>query len=323
MNRSRTSVPAWCACTILALLWAGAAALKADDAAPDRKPAPLRFIGYLPDYRLAELSDDATAPLTDVMLFSASYTAEGTLQTPLLESPRLAKLREQWNGRGSPLRVHLTVGGWERSAGFLVVTRTPERRAAAVVELVALCRKHQLAGLDLDWEHPHGADEEQQYADFIQELAAALHRDGRELSAAVAPWQRLPAAGWAALDGVSLMSYDHPGRHATLEQSQADVARLIAQQIPPRKIRLGIPLYGRSVTDANHAVPYAELLARHHPQPHVDEAAGIYFNGRKTALAKFDLIRTQQLGGAMFWEIGQDAQGDYGLMRAIQRASAR
>jgi GH18 family chitinase len=55
------------------------------------------------------------------------------------------------------------------------------------------------------------------------------------------------------------MAYDHSEtRHSTLEQGQADVEAFLKRQVPPQKICLGLPFYGRSTKSSEITRSYAE-----------------------------------------------------------------
>ena len=72
-------------------------------------------------------------------------------------------------------------------------------------------------------------------------------------------------SSFKAADFVHLMSYDGcpkgpPCQHATLADAKSQVASMLRQGLPPEKLLLGIPAYGREcpTTTTNH----------HHNHPH-------------------------------------------------------
>jgi chitinase len=280
---------------------------------------PVRFVGYLPEYRLDKLDPAVGRTLDEVILFSIAPQAGVPLAHPQFTQESTRTLLAGWR-KEQKVRVTVTLGGWNRSDGFPSIAATPESRRRFAIEADRFCTAQQLDGLDLDWEHPHDAAEQENYAALLVELKRVLGSQ-RTLSAAVAGWQRLPPAGWAALDAVHLMAYDGPERHATLEAAIHDVRRLRDQGVPAAKIRLGLPLYGRGIAPAarEQVLTYAQLVERHHPSAAVNEVDGIYFNGPDLIRTKLDFARLAGLGGVMFWEVGQDARGDASLLR-IARA---
>lgn len=283
---------------------------------------PFRVAAYLPDYRVPALDPAAPAlnDLTDLIFFSLEPTPAGGLDAARLTPAALAKL--QAVKRRHALRLWVAVGGWERSAGFAPVATDPAKRRRFAQSLALFCLSHGFGGADFDWEHPAGAAEEAGYAALLAETQRAFAPHGLRLSVTLAPWQKLAPAGIAAVDAVNLMAYDHEGRHSTFAQSQADVAGFLRLGVPPRKLLLGLPFYGRAVAHPDTALAYADILSQFHPAPAVDEAGGMYFNGPATIKQKTRDALARHLSGVMVWEIGQDAPGDASLLKAIRQAVA-
>jgi GH18 family chitinase len=280
-----------------------------------------RVAGYLPDYRLAEFNADATRTLTDLILFSAEPTLEGEIELERLNAVPWDRLHEL--KRRQRLRLILCVGGWDRSKHFAVVAASREARTRFVQSALRICRTHQLDGLDIDWEHPQNERDQTDYAWLLAELRDGFRPHALKLSVTQAAWQQLPAEAYTAVNFVQLMSYDHKGRHSTLEQAQADVKSLLDRGIPREKLVLGLPFYGRLLADPDKSSTYAEIAAKHRIGPHVDEVEGLYFNGPNTIRRKTRFALESRLGGVMVWEIGQDARGDASLLSVIRDTIAK
>lgn len=289
-------------------------------AAPDLAPA-FRVVGYLPDYRATEFDPISARMLTDVIVFSAEPTKEGGLDLTRLKAVPWEKLRAfKTKAR---VRLILCVGGWDRSSGFSSIVASEGRRSAFVKAAVRLCLEERLDGLDLDWEHPKAASEQEGYGKLLADLRAGFRPHGLTLSVTMAAWQKLPAEGFAAVDWVHLMAYDHPGRHATFEDAEADVKALLDAKVPAEKVVLGLPFYGRHSKKPEQTLTYREIVARHRPGDDVDEVDQLYFNGPRTVRRKTEFARTSHLGGVMVWELGQDAPGERSLLRTIREAVDR
>lgn len=287
--------------------------------AADVPPPPFRVVAYLPDYRTRAL--DPAAPslknLTDLVFFSLEPTRAGGLDSARLTPAVTSKLRDI--KRRHALRLWVALGGWERSAGFAPVATDPAKRGLFVRTLTRFCLGHGFGGADFDWEHPANAQEEAGYAVLLAETHRAFAPHGLHLSVTLAPWQKLDRAAIAAVDAVNLMAYDHPARHSTFAQAQADVAGFLRQGVPPQKLRLGLPFYGRGIAHPATTLAYADIARLYHPAPSVDEVGGLYFNGLATVKQKTRDALTQRLGGVMVWELGQDAPGDGSLLKGIHQ----
>jgi len=289
-------------------------------AAPAPPSPPFRVVAYLPDYRAGALDPAAWGNLdgvTDLVFFSLEPTSDGGLDSARLTPAITAKLQDVKRRRA--LHLWVTVGGWERSAGFAPVATDAAKRSRFVRAVTQFCLSRHFDGADFDWEHPANAPEEAGYVTLLAETHRAFAPHGLRLSVTLAPWQKPDPAGVAAVDAVNLMAYDHPGRHSTLAQAQADVAGFLRQGVPPQKLCLGLPFYGRGIALPDTALAYADILRQYHPAPAVDEVNGLYFNGPETIRQKTRYALAQRLGGVMVWELGQDAPGDKSLLKAIQK----
>jgi len=280
----------------------------------------VQVAGYLPEYRLAEYAPADRAGFDVLLLFSAEATPQGELDLGRLPAPALERGREIKAQQGCQLL--LSVGGWDRSAGFpaLAADSAASRRFAE--GLVSFCREQGFDGIDLDWEHPKGHKEAEAFGRLLGEIAALFAPQHLLLSSALAPRQQLPDAVYQHLDRIHLMAYDNPGRHSTYEAAVNDVQNLLDRGVPAAKVWLGVPFYGRKTDNFGEALTYAQLAARFHPGPEVDEAGGYYFNGPQTLQRKARFAHEKGLGGIMVWELGQDVAGEGSLLKALGLALA-
>lgn len=277
------------------------------------EPGSFRVVGYLPDYR--NFDRVPTRGLTDLILFSVTPTAKGDLDLSRLKKMPWAKIRAFKTQQR--VRLILCVGGWERSANFAAITASDELRQKFVGAVVKVCLDERLDGVDLDWEHPKNEAEQEGYAKLLADLHRAFEPHGLMLSVTIAGWQKLPAKAFDAVDWVNLMAYDHSGRHSTLEGAQADVKKLLNLGVPSQKLTLGLPFYGRDKAKSSREMIYRDIVAKHRPEPNVDEVDNIYFNGPETIARKTKYAIDSGLAGVMIWELGQDASDDQSLLKVI------
>jgi chitinase len=111
---------------------------------------PFAVIGYFPDYR--ELNPAWAEHLTDIIYFSAEPRADGTLDTSRLNEETWQLLQQMKTEHG--IRIHLSIGGWERSAAFASITNNLIARHKFINSIVEFALAHHLDGVDFDWEFP-------------------------------------------------------------------------------------------------------------------------------------------------------------------------
>jgi GH18 family chitinase len=305
---------------LLAVLGMGLVSLRDHVAKADEAARPFVVVGYLPFYHVNALDAEAARHLTDLIYFSIVPKAAGDLDlrsTQPEQIRQLQTLKDRYH-----FRLLIAVGGGGLARSFPACALNPQARARFIRELARYCRANKFDGVDYDWEFPRGTAEEDAYADLIVETKQALQPEQGLVTAAVVAGQPLRPAALRALDRLHLMSYDHPGRHSTLERAKADVQKLIGQGAAKERIALGVPFYGRDIKDRHYAITYAEIVRRFHPAPEADEAGGFYFNGIKTIEEKTRYAKAEGLAGVMIWEVGQDTHDRTSLLRAIGRAGA-
>ena len=283
---------------------------------PTSSTGEFAIVGYLPDYRA--LDPAWGRYVTDIVYFSAGLRASGALDTGRLNAQTLAALREMSAIYGT--RIFIAIGGWERSQNFAAIAVDPTLRVRAAQAITTYCLENELDGVDFDWEFPGNAAESAGYVALLAEVHRAFAPHHLRVSVALAAWQDLGDDLTTAVDRIHVMAYDHEGRHSTFEQAAEDIQAFLQRGAPPEKLLLGVPFYGRSLDDPSQAFTYAEIVARYHPAPDVDEVGGVYFNGAATIQQKTHYALEQSLGGVMIWELGQDTADDTSLLRAIQQS---
>jgi GH18 family chitinase len=274
-------------------------------------------IGYLPEYR--QLNPAWGNCLTDLIYFSIQPMPDGGLDTSVLNVETLQALQEMRSTYGT--RIHISIGGWERSDGFAPMATRPRFRQKFVDNLTSFCLENGLDGVDFDWEFPENEQEIQAYAALLTEVKAAFMPYDLIVSVAPAPTEQIDLASYAAADRIHIMSYDRGSKHATPEQAQQNIETFIAAGVSQERLILGIPFYGRSMTPPYTSYSYAEIMALYHPKPILNEIENIYFNGIWTIRQKTCLAKTMGLGGVMIWELGQDSADDTSLLRAVYMAA--
>ena len=190
----------------------------------------------------------------------------------------LTALRE----RNPDLKIVLSLGGWDGSAGFSDAAASDESRRAFARSCADLAAEHGLDGVDLDWEYPvsggasgvvHRPQDRENFTLLLRALRQALDRQGRRdgrryvLTVAGAAGGGYlnniePKAVAETVDHIFLMAYDlhgpwdaatgfnaplyQPAEAPSRWRSSVDggVSAWLDRGVPAEKLVLGMPLYG-------------------------------------------------------------------------------
>mmetsp|Transcript_23123 Transcript_23123/g.58996 ORF Transcript_23123/g.58996 Transcript_23123/m.58996 type:complete len:349 (+) Transcript_23123:58-1104(+) len=280
---------------------------------------------YLPEWRYEGANwADMSRTVTQLILFSLEVQPMGRL-TAYDRLPRtqlMAEARAATRAAGTQLLV--CVGGNGRSNGFSAAVAKADRRVRFVEDLVKLCDKYELDGVDLNWEYPgYRFDTGYQNdaavaADYkglrklLKLLYEAFAPAGRIITMAYYPdgkQERLFVEhGYARyVANMHSMVYDQPGKHSTW-QFAVKAAKQAAEILPPHLVTLGLPFYGRHMKTGEWKT-YEDLVQQHAPlDVATDEAGGYYFNGPDLIERKTRHAASLGLGGVMIWEVGQDCR---------------
>ena len=276
--------------------------------------------GYLPHYRAGAIDKLPVEKLTDIIFFSISPKADGSLDTSRVKPDVLKKLTQLAHAKNT--RVHICVGGWNLSGGFVPMTFNAKTRAAFVRNLTTYVRAHQLQGADIDWEHPKGAAQIANYQKLLIELKRAFSPHRLWLTVAVPGWgDHIQSATFPLIDRIHVMAYDQGTPHAPFAGAVKELRHWESRKAPKTKLVLGLPFYGRNSQDAT--ATYAEIIRKHRPKPGADEAGGFHFNGPTTIQRKTAFAIRQGYAGVMIWELGQDAAEKSSLLNAVHAALPR
>lgn len=224
------------------------------------------------------------------------------------------------------------------------VIHDPARRATHIAALVNETLVYNYDGIEIDYESLNGKTDREAFSLFIEELAAALHAQGKLLAVTVHPktgepgsWTGPQAQDWARLgaaaDRFRIMTYNYhwsgsdPGPIAPLWWME-DVLDFAVSLIPPNKVYVGLNLYGhdwggstsRSVTWESAQ----QLIAVHgatrqwqaggwgrtvaEPWFTYTDATGqrheVWYADRASIEARLRLVSRYRLGGVALWRLG-------------------
>ena len=180
------------------------------------------------------------------------------------------------------LKILISVGGWEWSGGFSDMCLTSKTRAKFIRSAVSFIQKHDLDGIDIDWEYPglpgagnpYRPEDKRNFTSLLAGLRMSLDNLGIKTGkhylitiAAGAFGDYLKHTDMAEdakyLDFINLMTYDMSvpggdslaGNNAPLFTNPRDphpnsddkaVEDFEAAGVPPSKLVLGVPFYGHA-----------------------------------------------------------------------------
>ena len=193
--------------------------------------------------------------------------------------------------RNPSLTVFVSVGGWDWSGSFSDMALTRVSRRIFINSALAYVERHQLDGLDIDWEYPGQAGSTNQFRaedtrnftlllkELRERFTAAERRLHRPLSLSIAAGASSSyiahtemAKVQLYLDTVNVMAYDYylpgetTGNHAPLFTNPDDPKQISADRsvrefeeagVSPAKLVLGVPFYGHQwsdVADVHHGL---------------------------------------------------------------------
>lgn len=303
---------------------------------------------------------------TDIHWEGDSWNDTGNNMYGCLKQLNLLKRRNR------QLKVLLSVGGWTYSSNFRQPASTPQGRETFARSCVDLIKNLGFDGIDIDWEYPQNAQEAADLVALLQAVRNAMDAYSATLPrpyhfeltvacpAGAQNYEKMDIRGMdRLLDFWNLMAYDYAGawdqtsghqanlwpcRHnpqSTPFNTAAALHYYTAQGVSPRKMVIGMPLYGRAFKGTDGpGKPYVEIgegtwengihdykkLPLPGAQEHIDDDAGasycydassrtmVSYDTVEMARRKASYVRHRGLGGAMWWESSADKEGAESLI---------
>ena len=298
--------------------------------------------GFLEQQTLQQNAD----VLDEVNFFWYTLGANGAIEGGVMaaEAVRVA--------RAAGLRIVPSIvnGGFDAQRVSAVVN-DPTRRAQHIADILALVDDNDYDGIDIDYESLN-PDDRDAFSLFIEELAAALHAEGKLLSIAVhaktddaGAWSGAAAQDWvrlgAAVDEFKIMTYDfHNGASdagpiAPLDWVDA-VLSYAATVAPPEKTWMGVPFYGYDWTgstgqslnwrqalklaEQNDATPQRDPSSGEAWFTYSDGSRTVYFNDGETMMARLDIIMRSHpnIAGIAIWPLGGEDPANWTALKEAQ-----
>ncbi|MFL5268843.1 MAG: glycoside hydrolase family 18 protein [Stellaceae bacterium] len=367
---------------ILAISWAHM--LNAYGESPDHTVAGY-YISWGAYGRAYTPRDIDATKLTHIIYAFANIDKGGvTLGDAAADPGNLTELR-RLKSKNDRLKILIAVGGWAGSKHFSDAGATEESRKRFAESAVVFVRNHGFDGIDLDWEYPVAGgrddnirrpEDRENFTLLLEALRVALNAagdaDGKRylLTIAAAASEEYVANTELekiahTVDWVGLMSYDFAGawsktsgHNAPLYADPASrsldgarntvaaaVMRYLQSGVPPRKLLLGLPLFGRTWRGCNPrndgeyqecsgpakgtwedgVLDYQDIAANYLTNgalvQHFNNAARVPFlfdassgqfisyDDARSFRYKVEFLKEKRLAGAMYWEITADRKG--------------
>ncbi|KAH6625651.1 glycoside hydrolase superfamily [Boeremia exigua] len=287
---------------------------------------------------------------------------------------QLYKLKQQHRN----LKTSLSVGGWSYRENFKTALATSAGRARFAETALTLVTDLGLDGFDIDWEYPEDATDAANLVETVQlcrtvfDEYAAKYANGYhfnlEISAPAGPlrYTVLPIAALDSyIDGWNLMAFDYAGpgfsnftgHNSNVYPSKSTPAATdfnTAQAIDyykskisdPRKIILGMPLYGRSFANTNGlgqafngsgtgdweagVLDYKNIPLDNTVRTDKKVMASWSYDNKTRQLVSFDTpevqvmktkyLKKEKLGGAWWWDSSSDRTDESSLVGTVSKA---
>jgi spore germination protein YaaH len=264
------------------------------------------------------------------------------------EDPAIVEFLRSRGIRVIPTVANIIDGVWDGALASKVIA-DPRLRDVNVAALVNLAVAGGYDGIDLDYENLRASDRAA-FTSFVEQLAAALHAQGKLLSVNVyaktsepGTWDGPQSQDWWAIgqaaDQVRIMTYEYswstspPGPVAPVNWVN-DVIAYATSQISPAKIVQGIPFYGYDwVGQRGMDLVWTQAmdLASRFAAPLMWDSASaspwfeyvsgsarhtVWFENGSSVGAKLGVARIHDIGGIAMWRLGGEDPANWSAVRA-------
>lgn len=241
------------------------------------------------------------------------------------------------------LKVLLSIGGWG-SGRFSEMAANDEYRCAFAADCDRVVKEFALDGIDIDWEYPTSSmanissspDDTENFTLLMQDIRAAIGNEKELTLATVASACYIDfKAILPSVDFVNIMAYDmasapkhhsalYPSGHSGDITSDGAVTAHLKAGVPPSKLVMGMPFYGRGGdgypsfqdynkvgnTDTQYTEKWDEVAQVPYLADKNDTLVFGFENPRSLAI-KCQYILDKDLLGGMYWDYsGDNEQGD-------------
>ncbi len=191
--------------------------------------------------------------------------------------------------------------------------------------ILEVLEKYHFDGVHFDYEYPITGDAWHYFNKFLVSLRLYLRND-YTLGVALSTWNvSLTPKAISAIDTLELMTYDYVdanGKHATYEDTVAQIKKLKNKGVPTNKINIGLPFYSRPKDMSPYWYDYINCYDKMTKDGwyHCDEInKDCWFNTSEVISQKTHYAINNGFGGVMIWHYSCDLPLSHedSLLRAI------
>lgn len=236
--------------------------------------------------------------------------------------------------REHDVKVIVSVRSTGGQALFSPALATPELREKLAQNIMDYVRKHDLDGVDIDFEEYEkvGSLQTQLY-DLFGRIRSKMDED-MIFSSAIIPgdWVKYGTRWHTYFDYINIMSYDTPRsarQFASFDSYVWDIGYCHdTLDIPYPKLVAGMPFYGHTWeegipgTDSAGGITFHNIMEYYRDinpdAKNLDNIGLTYYNGHETIRRKCEYAREKGIGGVMIWQLFQDAlRPDESLLNVV------
>ncbi len=286
-------------------------------------------------YSAADLNSEDFDIITDLIIFEcATFNSKGEVEYDEAKMERVMSAARTAIGDRD---IHITLNllgprgntdssVWEEQMEVQSTEHSKAFKSKALEEnIVEVLNKYDFDGVHFDYEYPITDDAWYYFNRFLVSLNRELG-DEYSLGIALSTWDiKLTLGAISAVDTVELMTYDYvdaSGRHATYEDTVAQIEQLKDKGIPSSKINIGLPFYSRPKDLSAYWYGYNSCCDKITDDGwyHCDEInKDFWFNTPEVISKKTQYSIDNGYGGVMIWHYSCDlpSSNEKSLLRAI------
>ncbi len=286
-------------------------------------------------YSAADLNSEDFDIITDLIIFEcATFNSKGEVEYDEAKMERvMSAVRTVIGDRD----VHITLNllgprgntdsdVWQEQMTAQSVEHNKAFKSRVLEKnIVEVLEKYDFDGVHFDYEYPITDDAWHYFNKFLVSLRLAL-RDDYTLGIALSTWNiSLTLGAVSAIDTLELMTYDYVdanGKHATYEDTVAQIEQLKNSGVPASKINIGLPFYSRPTDLSPYWYGYNSCFDKMTEDGwyHCDEInKDFWFNTPEVISQKTQYAIDNGYGGVMIWHYSCDFPSSHegSLLRAI------